>query len=116
MLRSASAVGDVTGAVIFGSRSWPLTQRQRLGVALLAAGCVAGVVYLSSGTVWSLVLAIGVGGALGAPVGIRLSSLLDDLARPEALGRGYAVLVSVGLVAAATGTSLAGQLSAWLEP
>lgn len=113
---AASAVGDVTGAVIFGSRSWPLTERQQLGVALLAAGCIAGVVYLSSGTVWSLVLAIGVGGALGAPVGIRLSSLLDDLARPEALGRAYAVLVSVGLVAAATGTSLAGHLSAWLEP
>lgn len=113
---AASAVGDVTGAVVFGSRRWPLTERQQLGVALLAAGCVAVVVFLSSGTLWLLVLAIGIGGALGAPVAIRLSSLLDDLARPETLGRAYAVLVSVGLVAAAVGTTLAGHLSVWLEP
>lgn len=113
---AASAVGDVSGAVIFGSRSWPLTERQQLSVALLGASCVAGVVYLSSGTLWSLVLAIGVGGALGAPVSIRMSSLLDDLTRSEALGRAYAVLVSISLVASATGTNLAGHLSAWLEP
>ena len=113
---AASAVGDVTGAVVFGSRRWPLTERQQLGIALLAAGCLAVVVFLASGTLWLLVLAIGVGGVLGAPVSIRLSSLLDDLAGPETLGRAYAVLVSVGLVAAAGGTSLAGQLSQWLEP
>ena len=112
----ASTVGDVAGAVVFGSRGWPMTERQQLSVALLAAACVAVLVFLSSGTLWLLVLAIGIGGAIGAPVAIRLSSLLDELARPETLGRAYAVLVSVGLVAAAAGTTLAGQLSTWLEP
>lgn len=112
----ASAVGDVIGAFIFGSRRWPMTEREQLTVALLAAACVAFVVFLSSGVLWLLVLAIGVGGTIGAPVAIRLSSLLDELARPEALGRAYAVLVSVGLVAAAAGTTLAGQLSTSLSP
>ena len=45
----ASAVGDVVGAVVFGSRRWPLSERQQLSVALLAAGCVAILVFLSSG-------------------------------------------------------------------
>jgi MFS family permease len=113
---AASAVGDVTGAVVFGSRRWPMTERHQLRVALLAAACVATAVFLSSGVLWLLVLAIGVGGAIGAPVAIRLSSLLDELARPETLGRAYAILVSVGLVAAAAGTTLAGQLSTLLPP
>jgi predicted MFS family arabinose efflux permease len=81
-----------------------------------AGACVAVVVFPSHGILWLLVLAIGVGGTVGAPVPIRLSSLLDELARPEALGRADAVLVSVGLVAAASGTTVAGQLSTWLTP
>jgi MFS family permease len=113
---AASAIGDVTGAVAFGSRAWPLTERQQLSVALLAASCVAGVVFLASRSPWWMVLAIGVGGAIGAPIAIRLSSLLDDLALPETLGLAYGLLVSVGLVASAVGTSLAGHLGAWLEP
>jgi predicted MFS family arabinose efflux permease len=113
---AASAIGDVTGAVAFGSRAWPLTERQQLSVALLAASCVAGVVFLASRSPWWMVLAIGVGGAIGAPIAIRLSSLLDDLALPETLGLAYGLLVSVGLVSSAVGTSLAGHLGAWLEP
>ena len=112
----ASAIGDVIGAIVFGSRAWPLTQRQQLSVALLAAAGVAVLVFLSSELLWLLVLVIGIGGAVGAPVAIRLSSLLDELARPATLGRAYAVLVSVGLVAAAAGTTMAGQLSTWLTP
>jgi hypothetical protein len=55
---AASAVGDVIGAVIFGSRRWPKTERQQLSVALLAAACVAVVVYLSHGILWLLLLAM----------------------------------------------------------
>lgn len=113
---AASAIGEVGGALIFGGRRWPFTERRQLTVALLAASCIAAGVYLASHSPWLLVLAVGCGGAVGAPVSIRLSSLLDGLSEPGSLGLAYAALVSIGLVAAAAGTSLAGQLSTWLQP
>lgn len=113
---AASAIGEVGGAIIFGSRDWPFTERRQLNLALLAASCIAALEFLASYNPWLLVLAIGLGGAIGAPVSIRLSSSLDSLTKPESLGLAYAVLVSIGLTAAAAGTSLAGQLSTRLQP
>lgn len=113
---AASAIGDVGGALVFGGRRWPLTQQRQLATALVAASGVGFLVFSSSESPWLLVVMIGIGGAIGAPVAIRKSSLLDVLARPESLGMAYAVLVSVGLVAAALGTGIAGQLGTVVEP
>lgn len=112
---AAAAVGEVVGAVIFGSRTWPLAGHQQLPAALLAAAGMGVVVFTVSQAPALLVVAVGLGGAIGAPVTIRMSSLLDHLAGPETLGLAYAVLVGTGLVAAAAGTSVAGQAGAWLS-
>jgi predicted MFS family arabinose efflux permease len=113
---AASAIGEVGGALIFGSRRWPLSERHQLGLALLAESCFSALVFIVSRSPWLLVPVIGIGGAIGAPVSIRLSSVLDTVTKPESLGLAYAVLVSAGLTAAAVGTSLAGQLTTWLQP
>lgn len=56
------------------------------------------------------------GGMLAAPAGIVSSALLDRVLPAASLGRGYGLLVSVGLVAAATGNTAAGSLAAALPP
>lgn len=88
--------------------SWP--SRSPPGAALAAVG------YLVAPTPWALLPVMFLGGMLAAPAAIVSSALLDRVLSVGSLGRGYGLLVSVGLVAAAIGNTAAGSLAAVLSP
>lgn len=113
---SATAIGDVVGALIYGSRRWPLTAPQQLRTALIAGFVAAGILFLASSNPWLLLPAAFFGGLVAAPASIRMSALLDELVPATSLGVAYSVLVSVGLVASAAGGSVAGLASTSVNP
>lgn len=113
---SGVALGDVCGALAFGSRVWPLSPWHQLAVALAAGAVLAVVAFLIAPTPWALLPVMTVGGMLAAPAAIVSSSLLDRVLPAESIARGYGLLVSVGLVAAAAGNTAAGSLAAVLPP
>lgn len=111
---SGVALGDVCGALVFGSRAWALSLWSQLAVALAAAAALAAVAFLVAPTPWVLLPVMALGGMLAAPAAIVSSALLDQVLPAGSLGRGYGLLVSVGLVAAAAGSAGAGSLAAAL--
>lgn len=113
---SAVAVGDVCGALAYGSRRWPLTLWSQLGCALLVAAAVSTVAYAVAAQPLALVPVMFAGGLLAAPAAITMSTLLDEVVAPWAIGRAYGLLVSVGLVAAALGNIIAGSLAGAVSP
>lgn len=113
---SGVALGDVCGALLFGSRVWPLSPWSQLAVALAAGAALSAVAYLLAPTPWALLPVMLLGGMLAAPAAIVSSALLDRVLPAASLGRGYGLLVGVGLVGAATGNTAAGSLAAALPP
>lgn len=104
------ALGEVSGALLYGTVDWPGSRRSRLpAVQTIAAGAALGV-FFSTGQPVLLLVAMFVAGALAAPVAVLTSALLDDVVPCGAVGRAYSLLVASGLVAAALGNAGAGQL------
>lgn len=108
---AALALGQVLGALVFGSRSWPGPRWLQLPVIQTIAALVAVAVFLVSQQPWLLVLVMLIAGFTMAPISVLKSALLDDVAPPRALARSYSMLVATGLVSAAAGNALAGNLS-----
>lgn len=113
---SGVALGDVCGALVFGSRVWPLSPWSQLGAALMAGAALAVIAFLVAPTPWALLPVMTLGGMLAAPAAIVSSALLDRVLPAASIGRGYGLLVSVGLVATAAGNTAAGSLAAVLPP
>jgi MFS family permease len=107
---SAAALGDVVGALGYGSRPWPGRRWTRLAVVVAVAAVMAVSGPLVAGIPWLLVLTGFAGGLLGAPMSVLMSGLLDRVVPTEALSRGYSMMVCAGLLAAAAGNSLAAAL------
>ena len=106
----ALAVGDMCGGMVAGGRlgrAWPVTAR--LEWSLLAAAIVSTLAATASSHPILLVPVLFLGGVVGAPVGITLSTLLDHVVDRRHLAGAYAMLVSAGLAAAAAGSTLAGS-------
>ncbi|MGA3216586.1 MAG: MFS transporter [Acidimicrobiales bacterium] len=104
----ALAIGDLCGGMIIGGRlgrAWSVTAR--LQCSLLAAAIAS---MMAAGASYRPVLLVPIlflGGVTGAPIGITLSTLLDQLVDSRHLAGAYAVLVSAGVAAAASGSALA---------
>lgn len=113
---SGAAIGDVCGALVFGSRAWPLPPWFQLGAALMAGAALAVIAFLVAPTPWALLPVMTLGGMLAAPAAIMSSALLDRVLPATSIGRGYGLLVSVGLIATAAGNTAAGSLAAVLPP
>ena len=64
---SAAALGDVAGALGYGSRTWPGPRWTRVAVVAAGAALVAVGAFLVAGIPWLLVLTGFAGGLLGAP-------------------------------------------------
>ena len=106
----ALAVGDLCGGMVVGGRigrTWLVTAR--LEWPLLAAACVLTLAAAASSRPILLVPILFLGGTVGAPVGIMLSTLLDRVVDRRRLAESYALLVSPGLAAAAGASALAGS-------
>jgi predicted MFS family arabinose efflux permease len=106
----ALAIGDLCGGMVVGgrlSRAWPVAAR--LEWSLLAAAIVSTLAAAATSRPILLVPILFLGGMVGAPVGISLSTLLDHVVDRRRLAEAYAMLVSAGLAAAAAGSALAGS-------
>jgi MFS family permease len=106
----ALAIGDLCGGMVVGGRlgrAWPVTAR--LEWSLLAAAIVSTLAAAATSRPILLVPLLFLGGVIGAPVGITLSTLLDHVVDRRHLAGAYAMLVSAGLAAAADGSALAGS-------
>ena len=106
----ALAIGDLCGGMVVGGRlgrAWPVTAR--LEWSLLAAAIVSTLAAAATSRPILLVPLLFLGGVIGAPVGITLSTLLDHVVDRRHLAGAYAMLVSAGLAAAAGGSALAGS-------
>jgi MFS family permease len=106
----ALAIGDLCGGMVVGgrlSRAWPVTAR--LEWSLLGAAIVSTLAAAATSRPSFLVPVLFLGGVVGAPVGITLSTLLDHVVDRRHLAGAYAMLVSAGLAAAAGGSALAGS-------
>ena len=104
------AIGEMSGALVYGAVAWPGSRRSRLPAVQAMAVLAALGVFLSTGQPALLLAAMFVAGALAAPVAVLTSSLLDVVVHEGAVGRAYTVIVASGLVATALGNAGAGQL------
>ena len=107
---AALALGEVLGALVFGSRAWPGHRSIHLPVAQVAVTMVAVLIHLASDRPWVLVLVLFGAGLTGAPGSIMKSALLDDVVAGASIARSYSLLVTVGLLSGAAGNALAGQM------
>ena len=106
----ALAIGDLCGGIVVGgrlSRAWPVTAR--LEWSLLAAAIVSTLAAAATSRPILLVPVLFLGGIVGAPIGITLSTLLDHVVDRRHLAGAYAMLVSASLATAAAGSALAGS-------
>ncbi|WP_152365100.1 MFS transporter [Microlunatus speluncae] len=110
VVASAAALGDVVGALGYGSRAWPGRPWTRLAIVAGGGATVGVIALLVAGVPWLLVLTGFAGGLLAAPQGVVLSGLLDRVVPAEALARGYSSMVCAGLLAGAVGSTLAAAL------
>lgn len=107
---SAAALGDVAGALGYGSRTWSGSRWTRVAVVAAGAALVAVGAFLVAGVPWLLVLTGFAGGLLGAPLSVLMSGLLDRAVPTPALARGYSMMVCAGLLTGAVGNGLAAAL------
>jgi predicted MFS family arabinose efflux permease len=106
----ALAIGDLSGGMVVGGRlGRTRLLSTRLQWSLLAAAIVSTLAAVASSRPILLVPLLFLGGLVGAPVGITLSTLLDHVVDRRRLAEAYAMLVSAGLAAAAAGSALAGR-------
>ena len=113
----ALAIGDLCGGVLVGGRlGRALPAAARLESTLLAAAVVLILAAGASSRPILLIPLLFLGGIVGAPVGITLSTVLDHVVDRRRLARAYALLVSAGLAAAAAGSALAGSIAGIARP
>ncbi len=107
---AAMSVGELAGGMGYGARAWRGCGSYRLAVALVAVAATMAVVGAAGHSAAALLTLVFLGGAVGAPVGITQSALLDSVVPAGAVTRSYALLVCVGLLCAAAGNALGGAL------
>ena len=102
------AVGGVAGALAWGARALPLSQRAQLvgGLVLYAAVVLAAT---TTGTAATLALLVAAG-ALMAPCDALQAQLCGELAPPRRAAESFAWLNSANWVGFAAGTSLGGAV------
>lgn len=108
---SAAALGEVLGALGFGAGRWPGSPWVQLAVVLGGAATTATAIYLVAGRPWLLIPTMFVGGLLGAPTSVLISTLIDRVVPAHATARAYALLVCVGLLGGSVGNALVGGLA-----
>jgi hypothetical protein len=105
----ALAIGDLCGGMIVGSRLGRTgLLSARLEWSLLAAAIVSTLAAVASFRPILFVPVLFLGGLIGAPVGITLSTLLDHVVDRRGLAGAYSLLVSAGLASAAVASAIAG--------
>lgn len=104
------ALGEVGGALAYGAIAWPGSRLGRLPAVQSLAVVASLGVFFSTERSALLLIAMFIAGVLAAPVAVLTSSLLDDVVPVDAVGRAYSLIVASGLVAAALGNAVAGQL------
>lgn len=111
LLFAAFSAGELLGGIAYGGVSWRWSPARRLVAAQLAtAGSMASLAWLVDAPLWMLPAMFAVG-LSAAPVSITNSALLDDVAPPGALARGYTVMVAAGLLGSAGGNAAGGLLN-----
>ena len=113
---AAMSVGDLVGGLAYGAIRWRATRSRQLIGSLVLTAVAAWVAVPASGVVPALFLTLLVSGLLAASVGICMSALLDDVTPPQSLTSAYTSMVSLGLVASATGNATAGAVAERLGP
>jgi hypothetical protein len=116
LLFAVGSIGDLAGGFGYGSREWPLPKTRQLVFALAAAAAFAFCIAAATGQIAVLFPIMLLSGAVSAPAGIATSSLLDDVARRDALAQTYAVVVCAGLLSASAGTATGGALADAVGP
>jgi MFS family permease len=109
LLLAARSLGNLTGGLIYGARTWPGTPARRLALLLALLGAGFGLLAAANA---SLVLAalLALAGLVLAPTTVVGSTLLDTVAPPGTATESFAVLV-MGIVAgSAAGNALGGAL------
>jgi MFS family permease len=104
------ALGEVSGALVYGAFAWPGSRPSRLPAVQSLSVVAALGVFLSTGHSALLLVAVFIAGVLAAPVAVLTSALLDEVVPGDAVGRAYSLIVASGLVATALGNAVAGQL------
>ena len=109
LLLAALSAGNLTGGLVYGSRSWPGAGARRLTVLLGLLG-VGFALLATAGEPIVLALQLALAGLVLAPSTVVGSTLLDHVAPPGTTTEAFAVLV-MGIVAgSAAGNALGGAL------
>jgi MFS family permease len=109
LLLAALSAGNLTGGIVYGSRSWPGTLAFRLTALLVALGAGFALLAAAGGPVVLAALLV-LAGLVLAPSTVVGSTLLDHVAPPGTMTEAFAVLV-MGIVAgSAVGNALGGAL------
>ncbi|WP_024287325.1 MFS transporter [Cellulomonas sp. KRMCY2] len=116
VLFAAIAVGEVCGALAYGSWRWRGRRPLHLVLGLVGSGGAYATAVVAVPSTVVLVVVLFVSGMAAGPVAIVLSALIDDVTRRGVVGRAYALLVSTNLVAIAGGSAAAGFMADLMAP
>src|SRR5262249_27397345 len=107
---SLTAVGSLSGGLVYGATDWRLSQARLLAICatLLTVGVVP-LAFAPSAAVMAL-LAVVAGIAI-SPGLIAGSTLLESLAPKGSLSEGFSWLTSAGATGIASGTAVGGRLA-----
>lgn len=110
LLFASLAVGEVLGAVAYGTVRLPFGSVTQLTVVVAATGVMVIVCALVTGLPWVFaVLLFGIGAASG-PVAVLLAAATEGAASPRSIGSASGLRISVSLLASAGGSAAAGSL------
>jgi predicted MFS family arabinose efflux permease len=116
VLFAAIAMGEVCGALAYGSWRWRGPRHLHLLVSLVVSCAAYATAIGAAPSTFLLMVVLFVSGTAAGPIAIVLSALIDDVTRPGAVARAYALLVSTNLVAIAGGSAAAGFLADLVAP
>lgn len=115
VLLAGYSVGGIVGGLIYGSLSRRTSRHTHLALALVGEAVVLATLSVTAVSLVSLhplaVVPLLVGaGAIGAPITIAASTLLDTVVTKESLTESYTALIATGLLGMAGGSYVAGSL------
>jgi len=109
LLLATLSAGSLVGGLVYGARSWPGSEVDRLAPLML--GIAAGFALLAAADSPALVaLLLVLTGLLFAPATVVASSLLDTAAPPGTVTEAFAVMVMAIVAGTAVGNALGGAL------
>ncbi|MDO4612537.1 MAG: MFS transporter [Actinomycetaceae bacterium] len=109
ILLGICSAGSLLGALLYGSRMWPLSQGKLflLGIVVLACGSTA---LLAADSLLSLALILAATGVCIAPTMTNVNAMVQRIVHPSRLTEGLTWLSTFMNIGVAIGAALAGRL------